>query len=95
MQGKVYWGGTPIEFRSANAAHFETQDWEGSERIRTLYNATVDGTFGSLPFGDGKTSSGSDLDTHHFSGLDHDSETDTDHATFRQYDNLETHPSSR
>jgi RHS repeat-associated protein len=46
----------------------------------------VEGTFASLPFGDGLTTvSGTDLDAYHFATVDHDYEDETDHAQFRQY----------
>jgi RHS repeat-associated protein len=73
-------------------AHFEHQDWEGTERMRTSYNSgnnptyAVEGTYTSLPWGDAQTTaSGSDYDAYHFAMLDYDSETGTDHAEFRQY----------
>ena len=77
-------------------AHFEHQDWLGTERLRTAYNAngnptyTVEGTYTSLPWGDAQTTaSGSDYDAYHFAMLDYDSETNTDHAQFRQYTNTQ------
>ena len=46
----------------------------------------MEGTFTSLPFGDGlTTASGTDTDAYHFATVDHDYETDTEHAQFRQY----------
>jgi RHS repeat-associated protein len=101
LKGKYYWGGKPVAFYTTAAsgsagAHFEHQDWMGTERLRTAYNAngnptyTVEGTFTSLPWGDGPPSgTGSDLDANHYATLDHDSETDTDHAQFRQYSNTQ------
>ncbi|MGA3335482.1 MAG: hypothetical protein ABSC62_15115 [Terracidiphilus sp.] len=78
------------------AAHFEHQDWLGTERLRTTYNAngnptySVEGTYTSLPWGDGPPSSaGSDLDANHYATLDHDTESNTDHAQFRQYSNTQ------
>ncbi len=93
LQGKYYWGGTPVAFYTTGtgaAAHFEHQDWQGTERTRTTYNGAFEGTFTSLPFGDAQsTSSGIDLDPYHFATLDYDSETTTDHAQFRQYNSTE------
>jgi RHS repeat-associated protein len=70
----------------------------GTERLRTAYNAngnptyTVEGTYTSLPWGDAQTTaSGSDLDAYHYATLDHDTESDTDHAQFRQYTNTQGH----
>jgi RHS repeat-associated protein len=86
IQGQTYWGGMPVEFYQNGQAHFQHQEWLGTERMRTSYNGGVEGTYTSLPFGDAlTTTSGTDLDPYHFAGLDHDYSSDTDHAQFRQY----------
>jgi RHS repeat-associated protein len=86
IEGKYYWGGKPVAFYSGSVTHFEHQDWLGTERIRTTYNGGVEGTYTSLPFGDAQTTtSGVDWDAYHYAQLDSDSETNTDHAQFRQY----------
>ncbi len=89
-EGRIYADGRQIAFRDYNGQTFyEHQDWEGTERLRTNYQgqaATVDL---SLAFGDGYSESVSiaysDQDNLHFAGLDHDNESNTDHAQFRQY----------
>ncbi len=91
-KGKYYWGGMPVAYYSGGFAHFEHQDWEGTERVRTAYNGGVEDTFRSLPFGDSQTTaSGTDTDSYHYALLDHDSETNADHAQFRQYSNTQGH----
>jgi len=85
IKGKYYWGSQPVAYYSGGATHFEHQDWLGTERLRTTYNASVEGTFTSLPWGDGQVTSGSDGDANHYATLDHDTETNTDYAQFRQY----------
>ena len=92
-QGQYYWGGKPVAFYSGGSAHFQHQDWLGTERLRTTYNGGVEGTFRSLPFGDGLTTiySGTDTDAHHFATVDHDYEDETDHAQFRQYSEAQWH----
>jgi RHS repeat-associated protein len=89
LQGQVYWGGLPVEFYSGGAAHFQHQDWLGTERMRTSYSGSVEGTFTSLPFGDGYSFTGTDGDVYHFAQLDKDyygsADSQTDHAQFRQY----------
>ncbi|MGD0520095.1 MAG: hypothetical protein ABSA48_02455, partial [Terracidiphilus sp.] len=51
LKGKYYWGGTPVAYyttaaSSAGAAtHFEHQDWLGTERMRTAYNANGSPTY--------------------------------------------------
>jgi len=95
LKGHYYWGGKPVAFYTAGtggAAHFQHQDWVGTERLRTTYNGGVEGSFTSLPFGDGlATVSGSDTDANHYATLDHDSESDTEHAEFRQYSSSQGH----
>lgn len=51
--------------------------------MRTTYNGAVEGTYASLPFGDGESTSGSDYDANHYAQFD----PYTDHAQFRQYAN--------
>jgi RHS repeat-associated protein len=87
LQGQYYWGSEPVAFYSGGVQHFQHQNWLGTERVRTSYSGSVEGQYGSLPFGDGQTSSGSNpnTDAYHFADLDHDSETNTEHAYFRQF----------
>ena len=87
VQGQVYWGTRPLEFRANNAAHFQIQDWEGTERMQTSYNGAVEGTYSSLPYGDGYSASGTDDDAYHYAMLDQDNSSD-DHAMFREYSNM-------
>jgi RHS repeat-associated protein len=88
-QGKYYWGGKPVAFYANSQTVFEHQDYLGTERVRTTYNGGVQSSYTSLPFGDGQTTSGADWDANHFAMLEHDTETDTDHAEFRQYSNTQ------
>lgn len=85
LHEQIYWGSTPVAFFSDGPIYYHHQDWLGTERMRTTYNGTVEGSYQSLPFGDGLSTAGSDNDAYHFAGLDHDPETDTDYAWFRQY----------
>jgi len=91
LKGHYYWGATPVAYyTTANdggaAAHFEHQDWLGTERMRTSYSGGSEATFTSLPWGDSQTTAtGADGDANHYATLDYDSETNTDHAEFRQY----------
>jgi RHS repeat-associated protein len=89
IKGKYYWGTRPVAYYSGNATHFEHPDWMGTERMRTTYNSAlspayaVEGSFTSLPFGDGLSAYGTD--TTHYATLDSDQESGTAHAQFRQY----------
>jgi RHS repeat-associated protein len=86
LKGKYYWGGKPVAYYANGSTHFEHQDWLGTERLRTAYNGGVEGTYISQPWGDGfSTLAGVDADANHYATLDHDAETATDHAEFRQY----------
>jgi RHS repeat-associated protein len=58
-EGNVYWNGKPVAFIAGGSTHFEHQDWQGTERLRTSYNGAVDSNYVSLPFGDGYQASGS------------------------------------
>jgi RHS repeat-associated protein len=86
IQEEYYVGNQRVAYYASSALHFQHQDWEGTERLRTTYNGAVEGTFTSMPFGDAfATVSGSDGDAYHYAMLDHDYSSDTDHAQFRQY----------
>ena len=95
LKGKYYMGGTPVGYYTTDASsagaatHFEHQDWLGTERLRTTYNGSVESSYTSLPFGDGQTPTDNGTDANHYATLDHDTESDTDHAEFRQYSNLQ------
>jgi RHS repeat-associated protein len=89
IKGHYYWGGTPVAYYDTSATHFEHQDWLGTERMRTTSSGAVEGKYTSLPWGDGQSTSGTDTDPNHYAMLDHDSESDTDHAQFRQYSNVQ------
>ncbi len=85
-QGQYYWGSEPVAYYKSGETHFQHQDWMGTERLRTLYNGSVEGEFASLPFGDAQaTVSGADTDAYHYAMLDYDYESSTDHAQYRQY----------
>jgi len=85
LKGKYYWGAKPVAYYAGGAAHFEHQDWLGTERVRTTYNGGVEASTISLPFGDGQATTGADGDANHYGMLDADPKTATDHAQFRQY----------
>ena len=85
LAGQTYWGSKPVEFYAASVANYQHQDWLGTERMRTTYTGAVEGSYQSLPYGDGQTSSGADYDAYHFAALDADYASGTDNAQFRQY----------
>jgi RHS repeat-associated protein len=91
IAGRIYWGGQQIAYRAEDGTtYFEHQDWLGTERMRTNYAGSVSSSYVSLPWGDGYTpnennAAGNAQDNLHFAQLDHDTESLTDHAQFRQY----------
>ena len=91
-EGRIYMNGSLLAYRSGDGTTvYSTQDALGTERMRTNYAGAILDTFKSLPFGDGYTfgtgtaGSATYQDSLHFSELDHDTETSTEHATYRQY----------
>ena len=80
LQGQYYWGSKPVAFYAGGATHFQHQDWLGTERLRTTYNHSVEGTFASQPFGDSYAATGADGDAYHYAALNHDGEDNTEHA---------------
>jgi RHS repeat-associated protein len=100
LKGKYYWGGKPVAYYTTASsgsagAHFEHTDWLGTERLRTTYNSAnnpayaVEASYTSLPWGDAQTPATNGSDAAHYAQLDHDAETNTDHADFRQYSNTQ------
>jgi RHS repeat-associated protein len=85
IQGQYYWGSKPIAFYTGGALRFQHQNWIGTERMQTSYNGSTEGSYQSLPWGDRYTPSGTNDDAYHYAQLDHDTESTTDHAQFRQY----------
>ena len=87
IQGQYYWGTKHVAYYLAGGAvNFQHQDWTGSEQIRTNSAGIAEETNIYLPFGDDLTTTGgTDTDAYHFAQIDHDYETDTEHAQFRQY----------
>jgi RHS repeat-associated protein len=90
-QAQYYAGSQPVAYWSSSDGniHFVHQDWLGTVRLHTSFNGSVESAFTSLPFGDALTSSGADTNETHFAMLDHDSETSSEHATFRQYSSIQ------
>jgi RHS repeat-associated protein len=90
-EGRIYWGNQQIAYRAwGGTTLFDHQDWMGTERMRTNYTGAISSTYVSLPWGDGYTPNENDpegnaQDNLHYAMLDHDSESSTEHAQFRQY----------
>jgi len=89
ISAQYYAGNRPLAYYLTSDGHvrFQHQDWVGTERYRTRYTATMEGSFSSLPFGDSQAvASGidSNADANHFADLDYVTQ-DMQNATFRTY----------
>jgi len=80
-----YWSGRPIAVYTNARTYYVHQDLLGTTRLTTASDGSTVGTYTSLPFGDSLNASGTDPEPAHFALLDHDYESNTDHAQFRQY----------
>jgi len=77
-RGEVYSGGRHLATYSGGtggSTYFIHADWLGTERARTTAASTPYETCTSLPFGDWLTCSGGDPSPTHFTGKEHDYET--------------------
>jgi RHS repeat-associated protein len=85
LSANTYWNGTPVSVFDGYQNSYQHQDLLGTKRLLTGSDGSVIGASTSLPFGDGLSLAGADSDPYHFAGLDHDAESGTEHASFRQY----------
>lgn len=95
-QGRIYWDGQQIAYRAYDGTtYFDHQDVLGTERMRTDHTGAIASEYASGPWGDGyvanlqENPTGNGQDNLHFAGLDHDSESGTEHAQFRQYSSIQ------
>ena len=89
-EGRIYWDGQLVAHRSLEAlTYFDHADTLGTQRIRTNYAGWTASSYLSLPWGDGYSATvnnaGGDQDNIHFSELERDAESGTEHAQFRNY----------
>jgi RHS repeat-associated protein len=79
-RGEVYVGGRHLATYYNGTTNLIHADWLGTERVRTTAAGASCETIGSLPFGDGQTTSGScgDPSPLHFTGKERDLETGLD-----------------
>ena len=68
-----------------SGVQFHLSDPLGTRRIETNYAGDVDGSYQSLPFGDGLVITGSDATEHHFTGKERDTESGNDYFGARYY----------
>jgi RHS repeat-associated protein len=85
-QALIYSDSSLLAFRSTSGTNFEHYNWVGTKRVITDYTGAVQETVSSLPFGDGYSYTGADGDWSDYAGMDGDTESNTEHAQFRQYE---------
>jgi RHS repeat-associated protein len=79
-RGEVYACGRHLATYANGTTYFIHADWLGTERARSDVSGTLCETITSLPFGDNMVTSGdcSDVSPMHFTGKEHDNETNLD-----------------
>ena len=89
-RGEVFVGGQHLATYAGGASgttYFNHSDWLGTERVRSDMNGAACETITSLLFGDGMATSGAcgDESTRHFTGKQHDDESNLDDFGGRYY----------
>ncbi len=89
-EGRIYWDGQQFAYRAQDGTtYFQHKSPLGTDRVRTNYQGVaIDER--SLAFGDAFSSDSSNAqgaaqDNDQYAGLEHDAESFSEHATFRQY----------
>ena len=87
LSGEVYVGKQHLATYGDSTTTFDHADWLGTERARTNVAAALCESMLSLPFGDGYSTSGScsDASRLHFTGKEHDAESNLDDFGARYY----------
>ena len=84
---EVYAGGRHVATYTNGTTYFDHADWLGTERMRTTVSGSECETIVSLAFGDGTATTGScsDASPMHFTGKQHDDESNLDDFDARYY----------
>jgi RHS repeat-associated protein len=84
-RGEVYAGGRHLVTYNSTApiTSFVYSDWLNTERVRAPYTGGSNETCTSLPFGDGLNCSTADISQLHFTGKEHDAESNLDNFDAR------------
>ena len=84
---EVYAGGRHVATYTNGTTYFDHADWLGTERMRTTATGASCETIVSLAFGDGTATTGScsDASPMHFTGKQHDDESNLDDFDARYY----------
>jgi RHS repeat-associated protein len=88
--GELYAGSKPLATYGGSTTTFDHADWLGTERARTNVSAGLCESMLSLPFGDGFSTSGScsDMSPLHFTGKEHDYESNLENFGARYYNSV-------
>jgi RHS repeat-associated protein len=81
----VYGGGELLGVYTGTDLHYQMSDPLGTRRLQTSSTGLVEGTYQSLPFGDGLATSGPDATPLHFTGKERDTESGLDYFSARYY----------
>ena len=85
VSGEVYAGAQHLATYGGSTATFDHADWLGTERYRTTATGGFAESCQSLVFGDGFSCTGGDMSPLHFTGKEHDAESDLDNFGARYY----------
>ncbi len=85
VSGEVYAGGHHLATYENNTTTFDHSDWLGTERYHTTVTGTFEESCQSLPFGDGFNCTGTETTPLHFTGKEHDFETNLEDFGARYY----------
>lgn len=77
--GEIYAGARHLASYSNGTTVFNHSDWLGTERMRTSPTGTVAESCVSLPFGDALSCTGTDYSLRHFTGKEHDNESNLEY----------------
>jgi RHS repeat-associated protein len=83
----VWVGGALLATYDTNGIHFDLNDWNGSRRVQTDYEANVEQTCANLPYGNGEICTPTPSEFL-YAGLQRDAESGLDHAMYRQYSSV-------
>jgi RHS repeat-associated protein len=83
----VWVGNQLLASYDPNGLHFYLSDWVGSRRVQSDYQGDIEQTCTNLPYGDGESCAPTPSEEL-FAGLARDSESELDHAMYRQYSSV-------
>jgi RHS repeat-associated protein len=85
IHSNIYAGGMMLATYDATGAHYHVTDWLGTRRVQTDYLGRVEGAWSNLPFGEMTLGVHPGATSEHFTGYQHDTESDNDYAQARYY----------